>query len=185
MRSSLALVALLIAAALVPAPAQAHSTLVDTEPPRDAVVERSPDRILLRFDEPVETALGSIRVYDGDGEQVDDERIGKPRPEEVTVAIGEELARGTYTVAWRAISADSDPISGAWVFHVQAPGDQPSGIAAEVLEGTADRGRAAVANQLYNTLIRAIEQERKLRELGELAERLEALEEVLKGRKTG
>ena len=58
-------------------------------------------------------------------------------------------------------------------------------LAAEVLNGSADRGRAAVANQLYNTLIRALEQERKLRELGELAERLEALEEVLKGRKTG
>jgi hypothetical protein len=58
-------------------------------------------------------------------------------------------------------------------------------LAAEVLDGTADRGRAAVANQLYNTLIRAVEQERKMRELGELAERLEALEEVLKGRKAG
>lgn len=42
-----------------------------------------------------------------------------------------------------------------------------------------------MANQLYNTLIRAIEQERKQRELEEMAERLEALEEVLKGRKTG
>src|ERR671910_3024846 len=58
-------------------------------------------------------------------------------------------------------------------------------LAAEVLDGTADRGRAAVANQLYNTLIRAIEQERKMRELGELAERLEALEEVLRGRSKG
>ena len=42
-----------------------------------------------------------------------------------------------------------------------------------------------MANQLYNTLIRAIEQERKQRELEEMAERLEALEEALKGRKTG
>jgi hypothetical protein len=58
-------------------------------------------------------------------------------------------------------------------------------LAAAVLDGSADRGRAAVANQLYNTLIRAVEQERKMRELGELAERLEALEEVLKGRKSG
>jgi hypothetical protein len=60
---------------------------------------------------------------------------------------------------------------------------QIKALAAGVLDGSADRGRAAVANQLYNTLIRAIEQERKMRELGELAERLEALEEVLKGRK--
>jgi hypothetical protein len=58
-------------------------------------------------------------------------------------------------------------------------------LAAEVLDGTADRGRAAVANQLYNTLIRAIEQERKQRELEELAGRLEVLEEVLKGRRKG
>ena len=56
-------------------------------------------------------------------------------------------------------------------------------LAADVLEGKADRGRAAVANQLYNTLIRAMEQERKMRELEEIAQRLEALEEVLKGRK--
>ena len=58
-------------------------------------------------------------------------------------------------------------------------------LAAEVLDGTADRGRAAVANQLYNTLIRCVEQERKNLETGELAERLEAIEEVLKGLKTG
>jgi hypothetical protein len=58
-------------------------------------------------------------------------------------------------------------------------------LPADVLAGKADRGRAAVANQLYNTLVRAIEQERKIRETGELAERLEAMEEILKGRKTG
>jgi hypothetical protein len=53
----------------------------------------------------------------------------------------------------------------------------------DVLSGEIETGRAAVANQLINTLIRAIEQERKMRELGELAERLEALEEVLRGRR--
>jgi len=58
-------------------------------------------------------------------------------------------------------------------------------LASEVLDGSADRGRAAVANQLYNTLIRAIEQERKQRELEQLAERLEALEEVLGRRSKG
>jgi copper transport protein len=124
-------------AAIVPAqPAAAHSTLIATEPSRNAVVEQSPERVLLRFDEPVETQLGSIRVYDGDGRRVDSDAVTKPAPEEVAVAIEGELERGTYTVAWRVISADSDPINGAWVFHVQEPGQQPSGIAAQVLEGT-------------------------------------------------
>src|ERR687898_458450 len=52
-----------------------------------------------------------------------------------------------------------------------------------VLAGNLETGRAAVANQLINTRLRAIEQERKMRELEELEERLEALEGVLKGRK--
>ncbi len=62
---------------------------------------------------------------------------------------------------------------------------QVKDLVADVLDGKVERGRAAVANQLYNTLIRAIEQERKQRELEELAQRLEALEQVLKGRRTG
>ena len=52
-----------------------------------------------------------------------------------------------------------------------------------VLSGELETGRAAVANQLVNTRLRAIEQERKIRETEELEERLEALEGVLKGRK--
>jgi copper transport protein len=116
--------------------ASAHSTLVETEPPRDRVVEHSPKEVVLHFDEPVETALGSIIVYDGEGERVDAGEIMRPRPESVAVAIEGELERGTYTVAWRVISADSDPINGAWVFHVQEPGAQPAGVAAQVLEDT-------------------------------------------------
>lgn len=62
---------------------------------------------------------------------------------------------------------------------------QLKGLASDVLESRVERGSAAVVNQILNTLIRAIEQERKMRELEELEGRLEALEEVLKGRKAG
>jgi len=48
-----------------------------------------------------------------------------------------------------------------------------------------ETGPAAVANQLINTRLRAIEIERKIKEAEELEARLEALEEVLKGRRTG
>jgi copper transport protein len=127
--------AIAIAAAFAPA-AAAHSVLIETMPANDAVVERSPEEVLLRFDEPVESALGSVRVFDGNGKQVDEEKILRPSPESVGVAVARELPRGTYTVAWRVISADSDPIRGAFVFHVGAPGPQPTGIAAEVLTGS-------------------------------------------------
>lgn len=131
-----ALVAACTAALVVAPQAAAHAVLQETKPANDAVVEQSPKQVLLRFDEPVESALGSVRVFDGNGEQVDSEKILRPRPSEVGVAIDDKLANGTYTVTWRVISADSDPIRGAFVFHVGAPGPQPSGIAAEVLEGT-------------------------------------------------
>jgi hypothetical protein len=45
-----------------------------------------------------------------------------------------------------------------------------------VLAGDLETGRAAVANQLINTRLRAIEQERKNRETEDLEARIEALE---------
>jgi hypothetical protein len=50
----------------------------------------------------------------------------------------------------------------------------------QVLAGDIDTGRAAVANQLINTRLRAVEQERKIREAEEIEERLTALEEALR-----
>jgi len=48
----------------------------------------------------------------------------------------------------------------------------------QVLTGVLPTGPAAVANQLINTRLRAIEQERKMRELEELEARIEALEQA-------
>src|SRR5215212_7286130 len=48
-----------------------------------------------------------------------------------------------------------------------------------VLEGRVDRAAAAVANQIANTRLRAIEVERRMREAEELEGRLDELEDVL------
>ena len=50
---------------------------------------------------------------------------------------------------------------------------------AGVLEGRVERATAAVANQVANTRLRAIEVERRMREADELEERLDELEGVL------
>jgi copper transport protein len=128
-------VAAAAAAVLVPS-AFAHSVLLGTEPANDAVVQESPGRVELRFNEPVEMSLGGIRVFDSEGNRVDADRVSPNGARRVGVDIEGELERGTYTVAWRAISADSDPISGAFVFHVQERGVQPGGISVESLTGT-------------------------------------------------
>lgn len=55
----------------------------------------------------------------------------------------------------------------------------------DVLAGSVETGRAAVANQLLNTRLRAVELERKVKETEEIEERLEALERGAGDRKGG
>jgi hypothetical protein len=52
-------------------------------------------------------------------------------------------------------------------------------LAKQTLSGEVDPRVAAVVNQLWNTLLRAIEVERRVREQDEFAERLEQLEQTL------
>ena len=137
-RRRLAAVCAVALAALAAAPgASAHAVLIGTTPGNDSVLERSPKVVTLRFNERVETAFGSVRVYDSAARRVDSGDISRPDEKSVAATIDERLSKGTYTVTWRAISADAHPVSGAFVFHVEAPGTKPEGIAAEVLrEGT-------------------------------------------------
>jgi len=129
-----ALVAILAALAVVPA-AGAHAQLISTTPANDAVVDAAPAAVSLRFSEPVEAALGAVRVYDARATRVDGGAVDRPSSREVRASIDRRLGRGTYTVTWRVVSADGHPVAGAFVFHVDEPGANPSGVAAQVLEG--------------------------------------------------
>ena len=125
---------LAVAAALAPS-AVAHSILIGTEPGNDVVVPESPDEVVLEFNEAVDASLGALRVLDGQGTQVDGGNVTQPAATEVAVGIDSELAPGTYTVAWRVVSADSDPISGAFVFHVIERG-VAANVSIDALTGT-------------------------------------------------
>ncbi len=123
-----------LAAAFSPS-ALAHAVLIATQPGNDVVVPKSPAQVTLEFDEPVDVSLGSLRVFDGDGKQVDDGNVSQPLDGEVAVGLAPDLAPGTYTVGWRVVSADSDPISGAFVFHVVERGAGAS-VSLDELTGT-------------------------------------------------
>ena len=60
-----------------------------------------------------------------------------------------------------------------------------SDLATDVLAENVDKGAAAVAGQLLNTVIRAIGMEMKVREVEELTARLENLEEALQHQRNG
>ena len=58
-------------------------------------------------------------------------------------------------------------------------------LAEDVLAGRADRGNAAVAGQLLNTVIRAVGMEMKVRETEELARELEEVRDILEAKQAG
>jgi len=117
-RSLLAITVALAALTAAPA-AFAHAILQESTPSNNSVVRTSPKTVSLRFNEAVETAFGSIRVYDCGGGRVDSGKILRPSKDSVAVTIDRRLAKGTYTVTWRVISADSHPVAGAFVFTVR------------------------------------------------------------------
>jgi len=58
-------------------------------------------------------------------------------------------------------------------------------LAADVLSGEVERGAATMVNQIINSQARLLELERKQKDTEELEARLEAVEEVLKTRRSG
>src|SRR6476619_7480043 len=85
----------------------AHAILQESNPSNNSVVRTSPQTVSLRFNEAVETAFGSIRVYDCGGGRVDSGKILRPTKDSVAIKIDRRLAQGTYTVTWRVISVDA------------------------------------------------------------------------------
>ncbi|MBC7271582.1 MAG: copper resistance protein CopC/CopD [Streptomyces sp.] len=101
-------------------PAAAHAALSGTAPRDGTVLKSAPRHLDLTFTESVGLLDGSVRVLDPEGHRV---RLAEPRHgpgggDTVRVALPRGLGTGTYTVAWRVVSADSHPVSGAFTFSV-------------------------------------------------------------------
>ncbi|MGW2431580.1 copper resistance CopC/CopD family protein [Streptomyces sp. NPDC001640] len=103
------------------APASAHAALLGSDPAQGSVVDEAPTQITLNFSEKVALSDGSFKVLDPKGQRVD---TGKPAELTGTmygVKVQPGLPRGTYTVTYQVVSADSHPVSGAFTFSVGAP----------------------------------------------------------------
>ncbi|WP_053752746.1 copper resistance CopC/CopD family protein [Streptomyces sp. MMG1533] len=101
-------------------PASAHAALRGTDPKDGTVLKSAPRHLTLTFTESVGLLEDSFRVLDPDNHRL---RTGKAQhaPEgsdTARVTLPAKLAEGTYVVAWRVVSADSHPVSGAFTFSV-------------------------------------------------------------------
>ncbi|WP_060178705.1 copper resistance CopC/CopD family protein [Streptomyces sp. IMTB 1903] len=146
--TALALVAALLAMVLGgAAPAFAHAALKGSDPAEGSILGTAPQQVTLTFTESVGFSEDSLRVLSPQNERVN------PRPAQhvdgkdntARVELSDELAQGTYTVAWRVVSADGHPISGAFIFSI----GKPSGTAAVVATGSIED---TAAGRLYGIL---------------------------------
>jgi copper transport protein len=102
------------------APASAHAALRTTDPDDGSVVQRAPRHLTLTFTESVGLLDDSFRVFGPDQRRVHtgEAQHADGRSDTARVGLPGKLAQGTYTVAWRVVSADSHPVSGAFTFSV-------------------------------------------------------------------
>ncbi len=102
--------------------AAAHAVLISSDPGQGVVLATVPTTVSLTFSEPVSVAAEGIRIFDPDGVQLDTGRAAAlGRASTVGVGLRSAAQRGTYTVAWRVMSADSHPVTGGFTFSVGHP----------------------------------------------------------------
>jgi copper transport protein len=115
------LVLLVLAVALIGAPAAlAHARLEGTVPETGSTVTKQPSEVIFKFDQPVGGTDGAVRVYDSEGDEVDDGDVEHPggRGPWLGVGLEPDLPDGTYTATYRAISADTHIVYGGLVFNL-------------------------------------------------------------------
>ncbi|OJU81945.1 MAG: hypothetical protein BGO11_19040 [Solirubrobacterales bacterium 70-9] len=122
MRAATAIVALAFAVALIwGAPsASAHARLLGTSPETGSTVKKQPAEVIFKYDQPVGGTDGAVRVYDSEGDEVDDGYIEPPGGRQSWLGVGLQpnLPDGTYTATYRVISADTHIVYGGLVFNL-------------------------------------------------------------------
>jgi copper transport protein len=127
-----AVIAGFLVALSLPSVASAHATLDGTTPAASSVVSRSPDEIVLDFDETVEPRLGSLRLFDDGGREMEvGDLLRDAVDQSVVRASVAPLPDGPYVVVWRVTSADGHPVTGAFPFEV---GKVSTGSTSDLLE---------------------------------------------------
>jgi copper resistance protein C len=121
------------------APALAHARLLQESPASGTSLEEPPQQVRLRFSEPVDAEFDPVRVFNAEGNRVDeDDARVDPDDARVLLAGLEHLPRGSYRVEWRVASVDGHVVEDAYAFNVtpeasaaeggSGPGEENAGV---------------------------------------------------------
>lgn len=102
------------------APAAAHNSLKAATPAKNAQLATAPTEITLEFLQKLDPAFTTIVLSDAAQQKIP---TGEPMVTGATgtISIDGTLPNGTYTVAYRVVSADGHPVQGSYPFTVADP----------------------------------------------------------------
>ncbi|MEU6931082.1 copper resistance CopC family protein [Streptomyces sp. NPDC046374] len=101
-------------------PAAAHTNLDGSNPANGAVLATAPATITLTFSDPLAPKGAQLTATAPDGTALGD---GAPTvvDRKITLKLKPKNAAGRYTVAYRVVSADGHPVTGASTFTIHPP----------------------------------------------------------------
>jgi copper transport protein len=155
-RASLLVGVLVGVLALVSAPAAlAHAQLLGTSPLSGSTVAKQPSEVIFKFNQAVGGTLGAVRVYNAQGQEVDNLDVGHPEGHQHWMGVGLKpgLPDGTYTGTYKVISADTHIVYGGLVFNIGHAGAAPKFTVA----GLIGRGESGEATKLAFGVVRALD----------------------------
>jgi copper resistance protein C len=98
----------------------AHSMLIKAEPPRRAVLTKSPTHVRLWFNEKIEGDYASLVVLDAKKQPITDvkQTLAPDDPKSIILPIP-DLAPGKYSVKFRVLSVDGHVVDSTFDFTVK------------------------------------------------------------------
>src|SRR5271166_405292 len=135
--------------------ASAHAQLLGTSPLSGSTVQVQPKEVIFEFNQNVGGTLGAVRVYDAQGNEVDDLDVSHPGGNEHWMGVGlkRHLPDGTYTATYRVISADTHIVYGGLVFNIGHAGAAPRFTVA----GLIGRNRSGRVTQIAFGVVRGLD----------------------------
>jgi copper transport protein len=133
----------------------AHAQLLGTSPQTGSTVAKQPAEVIFEFNQAVGGTLGAVRVYDAQGNEVDNLDVTHPDGHQHWMGVGLKpgLADGTYTATYRVISADTHIVYGGLVFNIGHAGAVPRFTVA----GLIGRNESGEATKLAFGLVRGLD----------------------------
>jgi copper transport protein len=139
----------------MPRVATAHALLIASDPGRGATLASSPAAVTLTFGEAPDPRLSTIRVLSSSGSAVSTGPVQgvAGRSDQLRITLG-ALPDGTYTVAWRTVSAvDGHVAAGSFAFGVGVAPSSP-GPGQATTDASAENGGASAGQTVAATTAR-------------------------------